>query len=345
MNCPRKAVVWQVSSESKRPTIATGEKPGMGPRQLQGPANESYMAHPRRVTVFVMRATLCGKEHKMIARSNCHCPICELEQRLLEQLDDDQSAENYRDFASKGPILSVFPTALSLLHHVREIRTEGEAGDACDDILRELLHLAGGRNPELRQSMVLLILMPAVHRTSRQITAGFPSLARDDIAQHLLTTILEIVGSKALLSQESHFAFTITRLTRRQSFRWALRETTVTPTRELRPLAAIEPDVEADTKSETGIVLREFLQGCLASGLLTSSEHKLLLLFKVQGVASEVLAAREGLSEIAFRHRMQRIIDRLRHLAEPLPPSAKRPAASVTATAGPQLPGRNLSIA
>jgi DNA-directed RNA polymerase specialized sigma24 family protein len=281
----------------------------------------------------------------MNARSNCHCAICELEQGLFRQLDADQTEQNYRELASKSSILSGFPTAWSLLRHVREQRSEGDTGESCDDILGELLPPAGGHNPELRQAMVLLILMPAVHKTSRQIMAGFPSLARDDIAQHLLTTVLEIFNSKPLLRQESHFAFTITRLTRRHSFRWALHETTVAPTADLEPLASIEPVLEADTDFESGILLRRFLQECLSSGLLTRAERELLLRFKVQGVASEVLAAREGLSEIAFRHRMQRILDRLRHLAEPVSLRRKRPAASVKVTPGSSSSGHGTSAA
>jgi hypothetical protein len=46
-----------------------------------------------------------------------------------------------------------------------------------------------------------------------------------------------------------------------------------------------------------------------------------------------VLAAREGLSEIAFRHRMQRVIDRLRRIAQSPSISTQRRAASGTTTA------------
>jgi hypothetical protein len=46
-----------------------------------------------------------------------------------------------------------------------------------------------------------------MHKTARQIATGFRSLASEEIAQHVVTTILEIIESKALLTQQSHFAF------------------------------------------------------------------------------------------------------------------------------------------
>ena len=92
--------------------------------------------------------------------------------------------------------------------------------------------------------MLLLILMPAVHRTSRQIAYGFPSLARDDVAQQLITSLLQILRSKSMLKQQSHFAFTITRLMRRHAFRWAIREAKLAPTQELAMPIVAEAVVE-----------------------------------------------------------------------------------------------------
>ena len=183
---------------------------------------------------------------------------------------------------------------------------------------------------ELRQRLVLLILIPAVHRTSRQIAHGFPSLARDDIAQQLLTSIMDILQSKLLLEKQSHFAFTITRLMRRQSFRWAIREARFTLAQE--PLMPITPEAVVEDGFETAIHLREFLRGCLADGHLTGTEYELLVRFKIEGISAEVLASREGLSEIAFRHRMQRVVDKLRRIAQSPALGPKRRAASCTAT-------------
>jgi hypothetical protein len=62
---------------------------------------------------------------------------------------------------------------------------------------------------------------------------------------------------------------------------------------------------------------------------LTPSEHELLVQFKIQGVSSEVLAARQQLSDVAFRHRMQRVIEKLRRVARASsPPNQARNTAA-----------------
>jgi len=281
----------------------------------------------------------------MNERPACNCSICGVEQVLIENLGEEKTAQQYRRIVRESSILSSFPTALALLHRLREITKDEDHEDSSDAIVRDLLRPGENHGQELRHRLVLLMLMPAVHKTSRQIAYGFPSLARDDIAQQLLTSILEVLQSKLLLKQQSHFAFTITRLMRRHSFRWAIREARLAPTQELGTPVLAEAVIEAGIGFETTIHLQEFLRGCLSDGQLTEAERDLLMLFKIEGVSVEVLAAREGLSEIAFRHRMQRVIDRLRRIAQSPSLSKKRRAASGT-TATPSRPAaRGISAA
>ena len=268
-----------------------------------------------------------------------------MEQALTAELAEEETAQQYHRLVRESSILSGFSTALAFLRRLRETTTGEDQRDSSDEILRELLQPGESRGQELRQRLVLLILMPAVHRTSRQIAYGFPSLARDDIAQQLLTSILEILQSKALLKQQSHFAFTITRLMRRHSFRWAIREARFAPGQELATPVFAEAIDEAGIGFETTIHLREFLRGCLYDGHLTEPEHDLLMLFKIQGVSAEVLATREGLSEVAFRHRMQRVIDKLRRIAQSPSLGARRRVVSGTTTALSRPSGRGISAA
>jgi DNA-directed RNA polymerase specialized sigma24 family protein len=166
--------------------------------------------------------------------------------------------------------------------------------------------------------------MPALHKTSRQISAGFPSIAREDIAQHLLTTILEILGSNSLRNQRSHFAFAAIRLLRRNSFRWALRETKLGGSTKPDP-SEPERKLETDMGFETKFLLNEFLSRCLSNQQINHGEYQLLISFKVEGIDAKELAAPLGLSQIAFRHRMQRILNRLRKIArEPSSPTKRR---------------------
>jgi hypothetical protein len=281
----------------------------------------------------------------MNERPACNCSICGVEQVLIENLEEETTAQQYRRIVRERSILSGFPTALALLHRLRDITTDEDHEDSSDAILGDLLRPGESDGQELRHRLVLLMLMPAVHKTSRQIAYGFPSLARDDIAQQLLTSILDILQSKPLLKQQSHFAFTIIRLMRRHSFRWAIREARLAPTQEPATPVLAEAVIEAGIGFETTIHLQEFLRGCLSDGQLTETEHDLLMLFKIEGVSVEVLAAREGLSEIAFRHRMQRVIDRLRRIAQSPSLRTKRRPASGTTTAPSRPTGRGISAA
>ena len=47
--------------------------------------------------------------------SGCSCPLCKVEQALIEQFAEKQTARQYYDVARRSPILSGFPTALALL--------------------------------------------------------------------------------------------------------------------------------------------------------------------------------------------------------------------------------------
>jgi DNA-directed RNA polymerase specialized sigma24 family protein len=157
--------------------------------------------------------------------------------------------------------------------------------------------------------------MPAVHRTTTQIATGFPSLTRDDIAQHLVTSLWEILHSQTLETQKSHFAFTIIRAMRRSAFRWAMREADFTAAAHIQGTALNELPADAGDNFEVRIALNEFLMRCLSCGVLNPLEYELLVLFKIQGVSSETLAARQRLSDVAFRHRVQRVIEKLRRAA------------------------------
>jgi DNA-directed RNA polymerase specialized sigma24 family protein len=251
----------------------------------------------------------------MSARSSCCCPVCELERALLVELIRHPNENQYRSLTSQSSILSAFPTCADLLSHLRESYAAETHVSGSDTILGELLRLS--RNPQLEigRHLLVLILMPAIHRTSSQISAGFPSLLRDDIAQHLVTAMLDIISSPTMRTQTSHFAFTITRAMRRSAFRWAVREAGLALAANGEETILRDLPADAGASFESKVLLSEFLTRCLSSGLLSPMEHELLVLFKIRGVSSEVLAARQKVSDVAFRHRMQRVIQKLRRAA------------------------------
>jgi DNA-directed RNA polymerase specialized sigma24 family protein len=266
---------------------------------------------------------------EMSAPATCCCPLCELEYALLSELNDSTSETKYQTFASLSPILSAFPTGNDLLSQLRQRQGSDNHAPESDNILGELLRISRTPLHGIGRHLLLLILMPAIHKTSSQIAFGFPSLARDDIAQHLLTCLLDIVSSQALCAQTSHFAFAITRAMRRSAFRWAIRESDLSVPASLQENTLNELSTDPNSSFEPKLLLSDFLSRCLSSGLLTPPEYELLLLFKIQGVSSEVLAARQHVSEVAFRHRMQRVIEKLRRVARARPASSQPPEAAV----------------
>jgi len=237
-----------------------------------------------------------------------------LEQALLSELKNEHAASSYRTLVLQSPILSPFPSYNDLLLRLRNPQLAENQFFRADEIIGELLRISRTPQGEVGRQILLLILMPAIHRTTTQITTGFPSLTRDDIAQHLLTSVWEILHSETMKTQKSHFAFTIIRAMRRSAFRWAMREADFT-TAHIHGTALNELPADAGHNFEVRVALSEFLTRCVACGVLDPREYELLVLFKIQGESSETLAARQRLSDVAFRHRVQRVIEKLRRVA------------------------------
>ncbi len=141
---------------------------------------------------------------------SCCCPVCELEHALLSELNNEVSRSEYEIFVYRSSVLAAFPTAGDLLANLRQPQSASDPAHHLDEILGEVVRASRDPQREIGRHLVLLILMPAIHKTSSQIAYGFPSLARDDIAQHILTSVLDIVCSHLLRAQTSHFAFAIT---------------------------------------------------------------------------------------------------------------------------------------
>jgi len=244
----------------------------------------------------------------MMTKSRCDCLICRLETSLIAELSDDGNREQFRLFTLASPSLTTFPSPLDLIRKLHDFNNHAANSD---EILLELLRQnSDGLLRPMLQRLLLLVFVPTVHRTTSQVAATFPSLARDDIAQHLFIVLLEILDSNEMLSRHSHVAFTISRKMRRSAFRWAIRESRgcrEDETNSARPLA-----IELETDDEA---LREFLDSCQERGRLSAEERQLLTQFKLEGVSGPELSLRSGQSAVAVRHRVQRIVSRLRRIA------------------------------
>jgi len=253
----------------------------------------------------------------MMTASYCDCLICRLEASFIADLSDDRSNREFRLFVVSSPILSAFPSPSELIQKLRD-HDNHQQNPSSDELLLDLL----GRGSDILfhpmwQRLLLLVFIPTVHRTTSQITGTFPSLTRDDTAQHLFAVLLEFLHSKELRSRHLHLGFTIARKIRRSAFRWAIRESH----RSLRdetdgtPTAILEIDV-SDEDPHADILLQQFLGDCQRRGWLSSEERDLLTQFKLEGISCPELARRGGHSAVAIRHRIQRLLERLRRIAQ-----------------------------
>jgi len=253
----------------------------------------------------------------MMTASYCDCLICQLEADFIAEFSDGRSDEHFRLFALSSPILSGFPHALELVRKLQD-HDNHEQKPSSDEILLDLL--GRGNDAQFRpmwQRLLLLVFIPTVHRTTSQIVMAFPSLTREDTAQCLFAALLEFLHSKDLCSRRSHLGFTIARKIRRSAFRWAIRESHRTLRDETDGMSAAALETHpSDHDPYANILLRQFLDNCQRRGWLSTGERHLLTQFKLHGVSCTELARGNGRSTIAIRHRIQRLLDRLRRIAQ-----------------------------
>ena len=252
----------------------------------------------------------------MFARSNCTCLVCELEVTLCAEMSEHDSSNEFHRFASNNILLSGFPTAIDLLTHLHRHEDQDRVPSS-DTVLDELLR-AKGKPLTVRvwRSLLLLAFIPTVHRTTSQLLAVFPSLARDDISQNLIAALLEFLDSRELNSRHSHLAFAVARKLRRCGFRWAIRESR----------SNFTDNLDGDTTNRAAIqsnghalhpehLLFQFFDDCQRRGWLTATERQLIVESKLEGISCPELAKRDGFSTVAVRHRINRLILKLRRIA------------------------------
>lgn len=252
----------------------------------------------------------------MVSETRCDCLICRLEANLVLELRDDMANQEFRSFAQSSPILAGFSSPFDLIETLH--RSEDKTPDQwSDEVIIDLVRRP--RENRLRpmwRRILLLVFIPTIHRTTTLITATFPSLGRDDVAQHLLVALLDFLDSQEIHTRHSHLAFITARKMRRNAFRWAIREShrSLQGDATIGPLRTFEAPITSDD-SFAHILLHRFLDNCQQRGWLSTEERELLNQFKVQGISAAELSRRNGHSATAIRHRVQRVLDRLRRIA------------------------------
>jgi len=246
----------------------------------------------------------------MNRESHCRCLLCGMERQLAEQFAGRVGQETYQQFATFSSVLSAFPAAADLISYLHTVQTAGNGTPAKDEILAELL-LATTHNGRsaTSQELLLLAFVPMLHRISRQVITRCPFLPPEDVAQHVVTALLESFGAPEFAGRDSHLAFAIGRLLRRNAFAWAERESRDT----MHGFADIDsleraPDGDGLRPIERAALLRHFLDRCRQRGVLSGEELELLVQFKL----SELPSARYS---NASRQRMKRLLAKLRRAA------------------------------
>jgi len=260
----------------------------------------------------------------MSRESTCRCLICALERSLTVQLAERHHQERYRQFADSRSLLSAFPSAAELIAYLHNCRSSRNGTHPADHILRELLQVTSTEgDAAVLRDVLLLTFIPSLHATFRRVASRYPSLSSDDIAQHTVASLLETLGSPEFYGRNSHVAFAISRILKRNAFEWAERECR-SPVHATGPEALPEAPSTGDTPEpiERAALLWHFLDRCQQRGLLTSEDLELLVHFKLDAARDRMSGGPARVYSNASRQRMKRLLGKLRRIAR-TPPRRK----------------------
>jgi hypothetical protein len=233
-----------------------------------------------------------------------------MERHLTEHFAGTEGRGAYRQLVNSSPLLSSFPAASELAAYLHSEQSSGNGNLSKDKILAELLReCTTNIRASTARELLLLMFVPMLHRISSQVLTRCPALSPDDVAQQVVTALLESLGSMELVNRDSHIAFALRRLLRRNAFVWADRESRGW-------LRGANGDEALEHSSQTGnsepieraAFLRHFLDHCQKRGVLSGEDLELLVQFKL-----DQLPGRDYSN--ASRQRMKRLLAKLRRVA------------------------------
>jgi DNA-directed RNA polymerase specialized sigma24 family protein len=82
-----------------------------------------------------------------------------------------------------------------------------------------------------------------------------------------------------------------------------------------RSQTASRGTLESGEQPLARVLLARFLDDCVRRGWLSERERQLITEFKLEGISGTELARRSGYSAPAIRHRIHRLLERLRRIA------------------------------
>jgi hypothetical protein len=253
----------------------------------------------------------------MVEYHRCRCVICSVERQLASDLGAPATVGRFRILVVNTPILSDFESPSAVIAFLHSLPHDTARSRESNQIIKALLDTKSCNGQALLQELLVLAFIPALHKTYREISFRFADLYREDVAQQVLTSFLELANSPALQRRNGYLSVTLARGVRKSLFRWAIKESRKLPEVQLAdgfPSDHAEPTADVDL--ETPCILSRFLARCIKTGALTHSEYDLLVKFSLEGLQAKELAnGNSGLTPTAIHHRLQRIVCRLRRRA------------------------------
>jgi hypothetical protein len=249
----------------------------------------------------------------MSQRAVCRCPLCQLERHIIAKLGEEESARWFRGSASRSAGLGGFETIPALIRYGHSAGQDASRRRVCDRIYLVLLReLSPKQNTDLVQDLLLRMLAPGLHRELKgMMVVSFPAIDKNDLTQQLITNCFEIMRSPGILKKTSYIAASLIEWTKRDTYRWAIRQYRTTDNEETRIVMDDVFEAPESERFESEVQLREALEKGMSEGLIPSDDVKLLTAYELEGLSGEELGKREGLDPKALSHRVRRAIQRL----------------------------------
>ena len=249
----------------------------------------------------------------MSQRAICRCPLCHLERHVITRLEQEDSVRWFRELTVRTAGLGAFATMQELIACAHSAGHDADKRRICDGIYIALLReLSLGKNADLLHGLLLRMLAPGLHRELRgMMVVSFPGIDRDDLTQQLITNCFEIMRSPGILKKSSYIAASLIEWTKRDTYRWAIRQYRTTDNEETRIVIDDVFEAPGSERFESEVHLWDLLEKGVAHGLISADDLRLLTAYEIEGMSGEELGERVGLDPKALSHRVRRAIERL----------------------------------
>jgi RNA polymerase sigma factor (sigma-70 family) len=249
----------------------------------------------------------------MSQRAICRCPLCQLERHIIVRLEQEDSVRWFRELTVRTASVGAFATIQELISYAHSAGRDADKRRVCDGIYVALLReLSSRENADLLHCLLLRMLVPGLHRELRgMMVVSFPGIDKNDLTQQLITNCFETMRSQGILKKNSYIAASLIEWTKRDTYRWAIRQYRATDNEETRIVIDDVFEAPDSERFESEVHLRELLDKALAAGFISPDDLRLLIAYEIEGVSGEELGQRAGLNPKALSHRVRRAIQRL----------------------------------